>query len=294
MVELKNKQDFMEYPYKTMEQIITINDFDLIEMIDPRQVRSTQVNSIYRGLNNNQHFDSVFVVNVDNGRKKIRIIDGNHRLLAIRRWLEKNPEKQIKVLMAAYQDLTPEQERQIYTKWNIGVKQTIDDFLNSYKSEIKVLRNLLDDNRVSIYGSKKSIKVRILVDAYLSSKNCPFTGGMSYSRQQWLNSFRKLNMTDVGYMMDTFNLLCEVYNPTKITDFMRLPAFKTSVFRALFYLAGFNKVVLGRKYVKRRMTTVLYNKAILETYKHGTRYASMDAYMVFKQLLNRNAKKKFR
>lgn len=287
-------KEILGYPYETKDVTLDKASMGLIDIVNQRQLRGTQVNSILRELKQGKHFDSMFVVNVNNNTKRIRVIDGGHRTEALKKYFEANPDKKVKVSMAAYKDLTDAQEREIYTKWNLGVKQSIEDFINSYKKELPEFESLLERLPVSIYGSKNKMKLRHMVDAYLSSKQQPFMGGPRYTRAQWLDELKKLNHEDILSIKNTFGIISEIFNPRDVVDFTRLPAFRISIFRALFHLVHFNKTVLGRNYVVKRMRTVLAHSSELEQFKMHHRQASIEAYLRFKQLLNTGVDHQFK
>ena len=284
----------LDYPYEMRDVIINKKNISLIDIVNQRQIRNTQVNSILRALNKNCHFDSLFVVNIINHTKRIRVIDGGHRVEALKRYFEKNTDKDVKVSLAAYRDLTPVEEREVYTKWNIGLKQTIDDFINAYKDEISVFESMIDDLPISVYGYKNKLKLRYMADAYLSSKQNPFTGGCHYSRDGWLKALRELTNEDVESMKETFSIIKKIFNPNDIVDFTRLPAFKFTAFKAIYRLVHVNRTFLGKNYVIKRMTKVLYNSALLEQFKGAQKQGCIDAELMFKQMLNSKMEHKFR
>ena len=150
---------------------------------------------------------SVTGVNVNNGKRKIRVIDGGHRTEALKKYFESNNDAKVKVSMAVYKDLSESEERAVYTKWNLGVKQSIDDFIWSYRIEIPEYENILNELPVTVYGSSEKIKARYVIDAYLSSKKHPFMGGCSFGRLEWLEVLRNLKQEDVESMIDTFKIL---------------------------------------------------------------------------------------
>jgi len=284
----------LDYPYEIKDITLNKASMSRIDIVNQRQMRNSQVMSLLRALNKGEHFDSMFVVNINNGTNRIRIIDGGHRTEAIRRYFETHPEAKIKVSMAVYKDLTNREEREIYTKWNIGVKQNVDDFINSYKAEIPMYEEMLSRLPISIYGSKNKMKIRHMVDAYMGSKQNPFKGGCGYNRDNYLSTIKKIDEEDVENMEDTFKIIKEIFNPNDVVDFMRLSAFKTTLFRAIFRLVHINKVFLGKNYVIKKMSKVLYKSSILESIKVTHRQGTVEAYIIFKQLLNKNAKHQFR
>lgn len=287
-------KETLSYNYEIKDIILDKNNINLIDIINPRQIRGQQVNSILRSLNLGSHFDAPFVINVNNGTKRIRVIDGGHRTEALKKYFEQNPDVKVKVKMIVYKDLTESQERKEYTRWNIGVKQTIDDFINCYKSEIPEYESLIAELPLSIYGSKTKMKLRFMVEAYLLSKSVPFRGGLVYSREEWLDAFKKINYDDILSMKRTFGILFEIFNPNSVIDFTRLLAFKQTTFKSLYCLVHMNEETLGRNYIIKRMKNILVGSSVFEKFRMGTRQTVVEAYIYYKQLLNGGVEHKFR
>lgn len=289
------KKDNIEinYPYEIKDIWLDKASMSLIELPNQRHIRDSQVNGIFRALKQKEHFDSMFVVNVNNGTKKIRVIDGGHRTEALKKYFEIFPNSKIRVSMAVYKDLSSSQERQIYTKWNLGVKQSIEDFIWSYRMEIPEYENLLNKFPVTIYGSSEKIKLRYIIDAYISSKQNPYTGGTHYGKLEWIEVLRNINGSDLKSIDDTFKILYRIFNPNNRNDFVKMSPFKYTNFKALFRLIHINKVMLGRNYVIKRMNTVLYNKSILDQFRSGQLQKTIEAFNIYKNMLNSNVDHKF-
>ena len=151
--------------------IVNKNNIDDFEFLPThRYLRESQIQRIYRQLKEGQHFESLIVINQRG--KKMRIIDGGHRITSISRFLKEFPDKQIEVNMAVYRDLTDEQEKQIFSYWNKGINQSPDDYLNMRKDDIQILKLLENDFpcKVSIYTpSADGIKFKTLIAAYLGA-----------------------------------------------------------------------------------------------------------------------------
>ena len=141
----KVKENILEYPWEAKDIVLDKASMSLIDTVNQRQLRNSQVNNVLRALKQDEHFDSPFVINVNNGIKRIRIIDGGHRTRALQKYFELFPNAKVKVKLIVYKDLTDAEERAVYTKWNIGVKQTLDDFINAYKMEMPEFESLLEE-----------------------------------------------------------------------------------------------------------------------------------------------------
>jgi len=290
---MKNKSKTIDYEYETKTIILDKDSTRKLITVNPRQVRAKQVKSVLSALRLNKHFDSPFVVNV-RANREVRILDGTHRVEALKKYFDQRPEDKVKVMMIVYRDLTDDEEREIYTKWNLSVKQSIDDFINSYKDTIPVFERLTTELPVTVYGSRTKLKFRTLVDAYLTSKEHPFTGGLSVNAPLFIKKIQEIGVDEVDYIKDTFKIMEKIFNKADYADFPRLPAFRPTSFRALFYLIRNNKVALGKNYVIKRMTTALANSVIIEQCNDYTgRSGSIQAYERFKRELNKRSTKKF-
>lgn len=146
----------------------SVQDFEFLPT--HRKLRESQINRIHKQLRDGQHFESQIVIN-KRGRK-MRIIDGGHRVTAIQRFLEEFPEKKVEVNMAVYSDLTDEQERDVFGYWNKGINQSPDDYLNMRKDEIAIIKLFEKDFpcKVSLYSPQgEGIKFKTLIAAYLGA-----------------------------------------------------------------------------------------------------------------------------
>ena len=279
--------------YNIIKTTIDKNSIKKLVIVNPRKLHISQVDSIYKSLMQNKHFDSVFVVNVKN--TITRIIDGNHRIEALKKYFEKHPSKSIEVYFATYNNLTDDQERGIFTRWNISVTQNTDDFINSYKETIPIYSRLVSEIPCSVYGSYNKMKIRDLINAYIGSVKKPYNGGESKTKLDFIQYLQGLKDSDVDIIAKNFEILKTTFNNGNKKDWRNQPAFKNIIFRALYFLIANNVDVLGEMYVTRRMRTALSNRTIMDDYRrYSGRRASVDAYLAFKALLNdTNSEKQF-
>lgn len=142
---------------------------------------------------NGNHFDSPIIIN--DVKTKKRIIDGQHRISAIRQILESNPEFRVEVLLVVYQDLTNDLEKEVFTRWNSGTRQTGEDILQIYTNEIPIY-DLLKE-KMCIYYEMGKIKFRNIVQPYLYAKN-ELNPLNSMNPHQFIDYAKKLNKTDAN------------------------------------------------------------------------------------------------
>ena len=256
-----------------------------LKIVNPRKLRKSQVASLASLLLKGKHFDSCLVVSRKGGH--LRIIDGQHRIEAMKQYFKKFPDEKIQVALVTYKKLSPDAERNVYRKWNVPIKQSTDDFINSYRETIPMFNRITMEIPCSIYGSTQKMRLRDLINAYIAAKENPYMGGEKKTTYDFVRYMQRLEDKDVDEMKSNFNLLQDVFNPNGVKDFQKLSAFKNIVFRSIYYLVANNVGRLGGLQLKHRMKKALVNRTILDEYRrYYGRRASVDAYLSFKNILN--------
>ena len=142
----------------------TIDNF-YMDVKERRRIRWTNVENLKRKLKAREHFSAPFVLNRKNGKNKV--LDGNHRFEAIKDIMDKNPNFSIDVWCACYDNLSATEEREVFTLWNIGTKQTHEDFLKIHIEHLPIAKKAIDEIPCSIYTSPSKPKFKTIVGAYL-------------------------------------------------------------------------------------------------------------------------------
>lgn len=104
-----------------------IHQFKKLEHARPLDRKN--VASLITLLRSGGHFETPMCVNdvSETGRERFRLIDGGHRLAAIEAMVKEDTGFSIEVLWHVYDHLDGVQERQVYTLWNRGKRQSIAD-----------------------------------------------------------------------------------------------------------------------------------------------------------------------
>lgn len=143
----------------------TIEEFQNMEKA--RIIRNEKVRELKSMIINGNHFDSPIIIN-DKGKK--RIIDGQHRICAIRQIITENPEFIIQVALVVYQNLDRNQEKEMFTRWNSGTRQTGEDILQIYTDEIPIYGMLYETGKICIYHEPGKIKFRNIIQPYIMAQ----------------------------------------------------------------------------------------------------------------------------
>ncbi len=130
-----------------------------------RIVRKTSVNKFELSIKNKSFHGTLLTVNKLGN--KFRVINGNHRLEAI-----KESREIVKVILDIYENLSIQEEKKLFSDISIESPQTLNDYLYIYKEDIplyKAIKNL--PVNVSIYSDEKSVRFKTLLDSINSTKN---------------------------------------------------------------------------------------------------------------------------
>lgn len=166
--------------YKIEKFTITsenINNFVILD--DRRMINDGQVRKIHGALIEGKNPIGILIINRKDG--KDRLIDGNHRWEAIKRYFEyKKVYSEVKLdcTLKVYENLSPEQEKQLYLDEAKRRNESLDDRLNMFKSSIQIWKSLNDNMSpfpcpISIYPTVSGLKLRAILNALATVRRLP-------------------------------------------------------------------------------------------------------------------------
>lgn len=169
-----------------------------------RNIRLSTINKFKKSLKEDSFFGTLITVNKING--KFRLINGNHRLRAIKESLFKI--NKIKVILDIYENLTESEEKDIFSKISIESSQTLDDYLYIHKEEIPIFNKLSNfPINISIYPHKSSIRLSTFIKIVKSIRNrqleCDFS---AMDRGEALNIAMEITENEFICLKKFFNL----------------------------------------------------------------------------------------
>jgi hypothetical protein len=172
----------------------------MFETLDNRRdIRKPVVNKLYNLLTEGLHFETPIMTNIR--KDKHRLLDGNHRIEAIKRYLSDYPNRKVEVWEFAYNDLSDQDEKEMYTKWNLGQKQTTNDFVKQYWDDIPLTRYINSfPYPVTHSWTSNSIEFKLLVSGYLTKLENKFSGGFFGKAVEFINLAIKLDKSDADKM----------------------------------------------------------------------------------------------
>jgi len=233
----------MNRPKYVMRRIVidrkSIKEF-VVNEEERRQIKLGKVASLRVLLERGEHFDSPLVCNWRDDKSKWIVIDGNHRIEAIREAITKDADFQVEVWVAEYKNLSTKDEksiriieREIYTTWNSGTPESSVDYLQQHFKIIPSGNLMLKILPVSIYGSEKLMPILRLVGGYINAKKQKrFNGSYGNGGKKAVEDFQKIEMEDIkiirAFYLDMAQIFGEYtkgniwYKPKPMNVFMRI------------------------------------------------------------------------
>lgn len=167
----------LKLPYKLVKiKLETGSTQQFTRMENARTVRPSQVERITAALRRGEHFASPVVLNLKGD--KYRVIDGNHRLDAMIRFLT-GTKNTLEMEAAVYENLTSEEEIAVYAQWNAGIRQSSSDQIQVMRDELPIVQMLCGKDstfpvKVHIYpptANMRGVSVKTLLGAYYYSRH---------------------------------------------------------------------------------------------------------------------------
>jgi hypothetical protein len=176
----------------------TINQF--VVLANRRDIRQGKVRQLVRLLKDGKHFESAFVVNIVD--EQHRLIDGNHRIEAIRKFIADHPGRKVRVAMHVYRDLSPKEELEMYTTWNLGTKQTTNDFIKLHWDEVPQFKRLQVEKgfpvSIAPTWSGKAVEAKLLLNAFFAKDALPYSGPSMVNGQTFIAKAKLISEEDIA------------------------------------------------------------------------------------------------
>ncbi len=193
-----------------------------------RIIRERAVGRLNVDLQETGHFKNPIHLNEING--EWRIIDGNHRIEAVRRFFESpnvlkaKKEAGLTIPLAIYKNLSVEEERVLYDQLARVVTQSLTDFIKIHFDEVPIFKRI-DNNfpfNVSIYGTEGAVKFQTLFEVWASKEN-EIIEQSGRSKEEILEKLKEYTDRDYHEMLDYFKQYVNIFGMPAIGS----PYYKT-------------------------------------------------------------------
>lgn len=221
-----------------------------------RKLYATQIRSLKKLLFKGGHFDSPIVVNEVDGM--YRIIDGNHRIETIRFIINIHKYYSINILLVKYKNLNEDEETKTFRTWNVGRKQSIDDFIQSIAKKVPILRWIKKEFpiKVTVYRTTKTLAVKNMFTGYISAKKYDDTGA-GLNRENFTDELMKFEEKDYKYLVSFFKNYKNVFGEPDLKN----RCYKNSFLYAVQYIVYEQK---DDKIWNKLRDKVLGNQEVIE------------------------------
>lgn len=203
-----------------------------------RQISATHVSKIHGSLLAEKNPVGILIVNQINN--EMRLIDGNHRIEAIKRFFNyKDSNKKIKIecVLKVYKGLSEDEEKQIYSDEAKRKNESYEDRLNIYKDSItfwKLMNDPLNKfpSQVTIYPAKNSIKFRTIINALNTTKQSGENGyNANYLNKEEIIQFAlTLQYEDYKFMHDFVGMFVQIFGKVGTENIFSRPQYFLPLF----------------------------------------------------------------
>lgn len=284
-------------PSYTVRKIVltTANIASLTKDVNRRKVRPGVVTSIKKQLDIGKHFEAPLSINkLEDG--DLQLFDGQHRLIAIEKHLDDNPNDKIEVTAHVYDNLSEDEVKAEYSIVNKGTKQSTNDVIQQYSHDIPIYRMMTNGWQkggvrhtfacpVTVYPTPKSISFLRLVGAYMAATEANWNGGVSLSAWDFVAKAQQMNSEDVTIMNAFIIDFQQAFGAVGGNDFAR-----GTPFTALFKLWIDNRQ-MNPKTMIRLWKQLIGNQQIMQVSKPGGMGATKVALQIFGTTLNGTRRK---
>lgn len=268
------KKQTFKRGYKMETFVITPESIENFEVMkNRRQISERHSRQIHGAILKGKNPIGVLIINKKNGMK--RIIDGNHRIEAVKRFYgfkKSHKDVRIECTLKVYENLTNDEEKQVYADEANRRNESSEDRLNMYKDEIIFWKLLQDETkqfpcRVTIYPSAKALKFRTVLNALCVSKRDKSKGyAPIYLRKEDLVRFAKEIMyEDFELLREFMHIFLEVYGDVNTNNILC----HKQGFIPLFDIYTKNQENFSRKRIVERFKRILGKADILMSINMG-------------------------
>lgn len=194
--KIKHKYDRVERIWLSKKDMKS-GKFQLL--LNRRKKVLKTVKGVLELLRTGQNFDTPFIAS-ERANKLWYLIDGNNRYIAIEKFFDDNSTAEIEITVFVYTGLSIKEEKELFTQWNSGKKQSTSDVIQQYAEDIPLLQKLLKQPlaiSTSIY-SNGGVTFFKLMSAYMDVVKPTFSGGYMGSPWDFIDDVNRLNV-DITY-----------------------------------------------------------------------------------------------
>lgn len=275
--------------YETMT--FTPDNIDSVIFTDyRRKIRDYAVEKMSGYLDRDKSFKNPIHLNKIDG--KYRIIDGNHRMESIRRFIErwtsgdatKFKRQSVTTPVVIHENLSIAEERELFDTLAQTTAQTVADLIKIHSDEIKIIQMIENKFpfRVSIYSNQTTLSFSNLFTIWESRENTECRG---LKRSQIIDYAKTLDHKDHAEMRSFFEKYVDLFGQPGSSS----PYFKMYVIWIIMSIYYRNRGVVSEEKMWEHIKDKLFNNIVLlECAKINQRGYSIDARRIVLEKLNQS------
>lgn len=193
----------MTIPIPKIQEIkLTSDNIDFLVSTDyKRVIRPSAVAKLHGYLRSGEGLKAAIHVNKDG--KFYKVIDGNHRIEAVKRYLSSGKDRSVDLKMMVYTRLNVEEERKLYDLLAKTVTQSVNDYFKIHFDEVEIFRMIDEDFPIgtSIYSNSVKMSFANLVRIWANKENQNL---MALTKEDLLDKAKSFNFKDYSEMCAFF------------------------------------------------------------------------------------------
>ena len=279
---MKNSKNRVDYVIK--KTVVNKNNIERLFAQYPtkRQIRRSQQKKLLDALKTGKSFPVMYVNRGSPISNKLVVLDGNHRLEALREFFEEFPNKSVELQLGVYDIKDSESEKAKFLELNRIIRPSSDDIIQQYKDDLPFLKDLLDQvDVVSVYNSKP-LKVRNLMHAYVHAKK-PKWQSEILKGEDLVKYMTAYNQTEIDEIKDFLKDYQNIFGVlTKDCMFV-----KTTILQVMFRIWYQNKDRVEKKKMEKKFRKLMTETIFIEASIKGGNTVVMEYGEKFIDFLNR-------
>lgn len=244
-----------------------------------RKIREAATFLLAQALEKDRTFQNPLHVNKVDG--KYRVIDGNHRLEAVKIYLRRWPDGEVDIPLAVHEGMDGVGEKKLFDELAKTVGQTTSDYVRIHFEEVPLFKKI-DHNfpvPVSIYSTKAGLTFASLVRFWYSKESATPRKLTKEDTILYAQTIEK----DYTEMKDFFNWYKNFFGtPANTNPYWRY--YVTWIMGSIYFR---NRVLISEGEIWERLHKKLFgNVIILDTAKSNSHDYATDARRLVLDILN--------
>lgn len=260
---------------------VDITNFDQFVITDyRRKIREGPSLLLAQALAKDHTFQNPLHVNktIDG---KYRIIDGNHRIEAVRVCFRRDPQAQFDIPLAIHENLTESEERDLFDELAKTVNQTMHDYIRIHFEEVPLFKKIDHEFSVpvSIYSQRTGLTFGSLIRFWYSRESAiPKTIG-----KQDTILFAKSSIKDYSEMSTFFQYYKNFFgNPSQSNPYWKY--YVTWTLGSIYFR---NRKMINEAKIWERLHNICFgNVIILDMAKTNSYDYAVDARRIVLDKMN--------